>query len=99
MITPDIPPFLASALAHGEHTSTYKHTPHYTWGQSTLFWFSVVLVRTQGLAYAMIISVLHLSLKFLLMGINYIVKWKFKGSLESQLDGVLLRQTCEGMFS
>ena len=27
------------------------------------------------------------------------VKWKLKGSLEGQLDGVLLGQTREGMFS
>ena len=26
------------------------------------------------------------------------LKWKLKGSLESPLDGVLLRQTREGMF-
>ena len=26
------------------------------------------------------------------------MKWKLKGSLESQLDGVLLGQTCEGVF-
>jgi hypothetical protein len=27
-----------------------------------------------------------------------LLKWKLKGSLESRLDGVLLGQTCEGMF-
>lgn len=27
------------------------------------------------------------------------LKWKLKGPLEKQLDGVLLGQTCEGTFS
>jgi hypothetical protein len=29
----------------------------------------------------------------------YVLKWKLKGSLESWLDGVLLGQAHEGMFS
>jgi hypothetical protein len=29
---------------------------------------------------------------------NNYLKWKLKGSLESQLDGILLGQTCEGTF-